>query len=1101
MAGGFFSGGSSDAVNASVAEAEAAAREAEAARDEINDKFVEFAGQTEEGDYTVPNADDALTTKFLNQVGDWAVPAGSGGGGAESLSELTDVDSNLSPTNDQILQYNSTTSQFEAADPAAAGEVTGDAPITVTNGVISLDDEGVTTAKLGPDAVTNAKIADNAVQQANIATGAIDSTRLTTDAVTTDKIAADAVTNAKLADNSVDSEQLVDLSVTPGKIPTGSISETKLADLAVSNGKLRDEAVTEPKLNSTNTPTAGQVLSGNIDGTFTWVDQSGGGGTDNITASNGLVRTGNDIAVVSTGLTSTQIADDAIITAKITTGAVTSNEIADATIVDGDIAATTITGGKLVNATITATQLATDAVTEVKIANNAVTKGKIIAQAIDEDKLDVSNTGVAGQVLSADGDGTFTWVANGSGGDAYTADEDTLTLSAGNQFSVNALGVDTAEIAAGAITADKITDGVVTGDKLAVSGTEVANSVIATDGSGNLQWASNSGTLAGLSDTNIPASITDRRFLEYSPSEDVWDAVSISDLLNLSDLFDVVETNLQDNQFLRYETSSAKWVNETINIPNDTGATAPLTKVGNNITLPDVSITGSKIVDGTLATAKIADNAITGAKMADLSVDTAELAANAVTTPKIADGAVTASKIPNNSLTAVQLATDSVTSFKIQDGAVIAGKIADNVVGADELNVSGNGSNGQVLTSDGDGTFSWTTNSGGVTYTAGNGLDLSVGNEFSISALGVDTAELAAGAVTEAKIANNAVTTAAIISNAVGADELNVSGNGTSGQVLGSDGDGTFSWVNEITPASNGGLSRDSNNMISIEDGGVTSARLADDSVTTDAIIDAAVTNAKIGTDVPISKLSDVDTSGVNSNQVLGYNGTTWVPVNQSGGGNTDNSRLAVTLVPTSLTEGDANTQVDITLSIANAQTDETISLQSVTVVDPLGHTVTVTGSGNSWMFTGNGTNVGNYVIRASATLTLSGAATGTVHSTTANLPVIASNSDWYQLITATVPTDVASMTDNGTFTSPQTGTVTASGTPGSTNKAYIAVPARTGGSPFFGYMLTFTFSGYPLSVPIRIGTISTNYDLFQINDADFLDTVAGDLNFTITEI
>ena len=235
--------------------------------------------------------------------------------------------------------------------------------------------------------------------------------------------------------------------------------------------------------------------------------------------------------------------------------------------------------------------------------------------------------------------------------------------------------------------------------------------------------------------------------------------------------------------------------------------------------------------------------------------------------------------------------------------------------------------------------------------------------------------------------------------------------------------------------------------------------------------------------------------------RVLGYNGTTWVPVNQSGGGNTDNSRLAVTLVPTSLTEGDANTQVDITLSIANAQTDETISLQSVTVVDPLGHTVTVTGSGNSWMFTGNGTNVGNYVIRASATLTLSGAATGTVHSTTANLPVIASNSDWYQLITATVPTDVASMTDNGTFTSPQTGTVTASGTPGSTSKAYIAVPARTGGSPFFGYMLTFTFSGYPLSVPIRIGTISTNYDLFQINDADFLDTVAGDLNFTITEI
>ena len=37
--------------------------------------------------------------------------------------------------------------------------------------------------------------------------------------------------------------------------------------------------------------------------------------------------------------------------------------------------------------------------------------------------------------------------------------------------------------------------------------------------------------------------------------------------------------------------------------------------------------------------------------------------------------------------------------------------------------------------------------------------------------------------------------TASIANNVVGADELNVSGNGTSGQVLASDGDGTFSWV------------------------------------------------------------------------------------------------------------------------------------------------------------------------------------------------------------------------------------------------------------------------------------------------------------------
>lgn len=45
--------------------------------------------------------------------------------------------------------------------------------------------------------------------------------------------------------------------------------------------------------------------------------------------------------------------------------------------------------------------------------------------------------------------------------------------------------------------------------------------------------------------------------------------------------------------------------------------------------------------------------------------------------------------------------------------------------------------------------------------------------------------------------------TATIADNVVGADELNVSGNGTSGQVLASDGDGTFSWADA---ASGGGL-------------------------------------------------------------------------------------------------------------------------------------------------------------------------------------------------------------------------------------------------------------------------------------------------------
>lgn len=64
----------------------------------------------------------------------------------------------------------------------------------------------------------------------------------------------------------------------------------------------------------------------------------------------------------------------------------------------------------------------------------------------------------------------------------------------------------------------------------------------------------------------------------------------------------------------------------------------------------------------------------------------------------------------------------------------------------------------------------------------------------------VGTDQLAAGAVGHpSKFAADVVTAAAIDDNAVGAAALNVSGNGTSGYLLSSDADGSFSWVAPVT--------------------------------------------------------------------------------------------------------------------------------------------------------------------------------------------------------------------------------------------------------------------------------------------------------------
>jgi len=98
-------------------------------------------------------------------------------------------------------------------------------------------------------------------------------------------------------------------------------------------------------------------------------------------------------------------------------------------------------------------------------------------------------------------------------------------------------------------------------------------------------------------------------------------------------------------------------------------------------------------IDGT----KIADDSIDSEHYVDLSIDRNHLAADVVDGTKIADNSIDSEHYVDGSIDAAHLAADSVT----------AAAIAANAVGASELNVSGNGTSGQVLTSDGDGSFSW----------------------------------------------------------------------------------------------------------------------------------------------------------------------------------------------------------------------------------------------------------------------------------------------------------------------------------------------------------------------------------------------------------
>jgi|SRR5210317_80960 len=91
------------------------------------------------------------------------------------------------------------------------------------------------------------------------------------------------------------------------------------------------------------------------------------------------------------------------------------------------------------------------------------------------------------------------------------------------------------------------------------------------------------------------------------------------------------------------------------------------------------------------------------------TIATTDIDADAVTNAKIADDSIDSEHYVDGSIDTAHIADDQITSAKI----------ADNAVGADALNVSGNGTSGQALLSDGDGTFSWGT-SGGITETTGS---------------------------------------------------------------------------------------------------------------------------------------------------------------------------------------------------------------------------------------------------------------------------------------------------------------------------------------------------------------------------------------------
>ncbi|HHZ95230.1 MAG TPA: hypothetical protein EYN67_06685 [Flavobacteriales bacterium] len=300
----------------------------------------------------------------------------------------------------------------------------------------------LSTFQIKNNAVTQALIASNAVGSAELADDAVVADAIATGAVTSTKLANGAVVAAGIANNAVGTLAINNLAVTGGKIANLTITATQIANNTITSTQLANKTVTAGQI-ADNTVTSAQIAAT----TITATELATGAVTSTKLGAGAVIAA----SIASSAVGTDAINNLAVTSAKIANLTITAGQIANTTITDTQIANTTITAAKIANATITATQIANTTITAAKIVNATITNVQLATGAVTSTQI------AAGAVLAA-----------GIGTGAVGTSELAANCVTGGELADNCVTAD--RISGSAVTAGKIATAAITSGNLNISG-------------------------------------------------------------------------------------------------------------------------------------------------------------------------------------------------------------------------------------------------------------------------------------------------------------------------------------------------------------------------------------------------------------------------------------------------------------------------------------------------------------------------------------------------------------------------------------------------------------------------------------------------------